>query len=282
MWKFVYLIVIFTIFGCVAVSMSVSMHSVETYKSKKHTLVDLKSRQNITSKMRYTTFIDNEKPKAVLLMFAGGNGFYDFDKEGNIQSKLKGNFLVRTESLFRGKGYAVAYLDSPSDVIEDFGGELYHFRTSYDHVQDIEEAVLYLKRHFNRKVILVGTSRGAISALAAETKAGKSFADAVILTSSVTEENKKGDNVTMLNSEDVKKPVLVAHNKGDKCKVTPVESARKLSKSFTMAPVSTYIEVDSDLGSGRACGGKSAHGFFGIENEVVSKIDGWISSKVLR
>ncbi len=79
-----------------------------------------------------------KKPLAVVVLFAGGAGVLEIDKyefedrEYGAATKLTGNFLIRSGSLFTDHGFVAAAIDGPTDV----PGNLYRFRCTEEHAED--------------------------------------------------------------------------------------------------------------------------------------------------
>ena len=123
-------------------------------------------------------------PKAVAVMFPGGEGLLRLRTEGNSVKFSQGrNFLVRTRGMFRDAEVAVAIVDSPSD--QQRAGMDDGFRTGRAHVEDITAVVKDLRARFSgAKIFLIGTSKGTLSAAYAGRALGAGV-DGVVLTSSV-------------------------------------------------------------------------------------------------
>ena len=130
-------------------------------------------------------------------------------------------------------------------------------------------------------MVVIGTSRGTVSAanLALRDKSGS--VKAAVLTSSLVKPNKKGKNLNDLKLNGLKLPLLFVHNKADKCKTTLLKDVKplvgKLEKSGVNAEL---IVVGSKNKTGGHCGGSSPHGFLGIEQDVISQIADCIQAKI--
>jgi hypothetical protein len=74
-------------------------------------------------------------------------------------------------------------------------------------------------------------------------------------------------------------PTLIISHKEDKCFATPALDAPKIKKAIINSP---KVDVMYFTGGKRAieneCSGLSAHGFYGIEDQVVSAIADFIES----
>ncbi len=217
-------------------------------------------------------------PPAVIL-FAGGHGMLDL-AEWNRKGDPTKNFLVRSRKLFAGHGFLVAVPDAPSDLIESFSADgLVGERLEAEHTKDIRAVIRRLRRFTKGPVFLVGTSRGSISAVGVAARARAGERGGIVLSSSVTRFNNRGDknHVFQARLENIRAPVLIAGHKDDGCYVTPFEDSPKLKRALTASP---SVEIKGYSGGGpyrgRECGALHAHGFPGIEGRVVDDIAAWI------
>lgn len=120
-------------------------------------IVTLDTRPVVTMKVLLMT--PEAPPKAVLVMFPGGDGKGHFtERAGGV--RLSGNFLVRSSSLFVDQRFMVAIVDVPSDQAQ---GMTDHFRTSNEHTEDIRRIIDVLAQKWDKPIFLVGTSRGTLS-----------------------------------------------------------------------------------------------------------------------
>jgi serine aminopeptidase S33 family len=209
-------------------------------------------------------------PKAVAVMFPGGEGLLRLHAEGS-SVKLSGgkNFLVRTRGMFRDAEVAVAILDSPSD--RQRAGMDDGFRTGRAHVEDVAAVVKDLRNRFpGAKIFLVGTSRGTLSA-AYVARSLEGGVDGVILTSSVFYGGRGGIGLYGFDFGAIKAPLLFVHHAYDACRSCPYREAESLSRSFPLVSVSGGKPAESD-----PCEPFSAHGYFGKEAETVKAIKDWM------
>ncbi len=104
---------------------------------------------------------DAGKARAVAILFPGGAGKIDLERETARRALDRGNFLVRSRRLFADRGIAAAIVDAPSDQPRGMEDE---FRLGAAHSEDIGRVVADLKTRFPAlPVFLVGTSRGTVS-----------------------------------------------------------------------------------------------------------------------
>ena len=209
-------------------------------------------------------------PKAVAVMFPGGEGLLNLRTQGGAV-KFRGgrNFLVRTRGMFRDAEVAVAILDSPSD--QQRAGMDDGFRTGGAHVEDIAAVVKDLRARFSgAKIFLIGTSRGTLSAAYAGRALGDAV-DGVILTSSVFYGGRRGIGLSGFGFSAIKAPLLFVHHVRDRCPACPYGDAESLGRSFPLISVSGGKPAESD-----PCEPLAAHGYFGKEEETVRAMKSWM------
>lgn len=240
-------------------------------------LITLKTRPGVTQKF---LFIGTDNPVASVILFAGGHGNLKLSKISGIPDIGwgKNNFLVRTLHEFAERGFVVAVVDAPSDKKGE-KGMLGGFRNSEEHVTDIDAVIAYLKKEAPVPVWLVGTSRGTESAARVAISSHEK-PDGLILTSSMTEANKGGSAVTELTLSKIKIPTMIIAHQEDRCKHTPSKGADEIKRKLNNAPriKVTYVTGGDKPRSG-PCKALSAHGFLGIEDEVVKAIAHFIQRK---
>ena len=77
----------------------------------------------------------------------------------------------------------------------------------------------------------------------------------------------------------VKVPTLIIAHKDDKCRGTPPSDALKIKKELANSPL---VEVKYFIGGkapmSKPCQALSAHGFYGIEEQVIAAIADFIKS----
>lgn len=222
-----------------------------------------------------------EKPKAAVIFFPGDKG--DIGVGGDEQHptlKKGGNFLVRSRRAFVARGLAVLVPDAPSDQP---GGMSPQFRFSDENVADIAALVAFLKQRTGLTPWLSGTSMGAISA----SFAGVRLKDAVsglVLSSSVTRVSRKWDMPPLrvrgaldAGLENLRVPVLVVRHRDDACSTSPPDNGARMLEALWNAPKKELLTFEGGkTPESGPCEAKSQHGYFGIEDEVVEGICGFI------
>ena len=212
-------------------------------------------------------------PAASVILLAGGDGVVALTPDG--PSQLQGNFLVRTRRRFADEGLLVAVLDAPSDRTS-----LWNFRTTADHATDIKAAIAALREIAAVPVWLVGTSMGTLSAASAAARLKDGGPDGIVLTSSVSEISRaSGESIRHVSLGDIRVPVLIVHHRDDTCRSSPYAWAADAPRALKRAPAKellTYQGGSPPISD--PCEAKSAHGYLGLEPEVVSAIGAWIRS----
>lgn len=220
--------------------------------------IELHSRPGVTVPVLYQPAA---APVASVVLFPGGVG---------VVSVTQGNFLLRVRSEFAAQGISAAVIDAPSD---HSGGLSDDYRASADAAQDLAAVLAFLKSKAPVPVWLVGTSRGSISAGNGAARLGPSQIGGLVLTSSVWN---RGMDLVPLGSIAV--PTLIVHNRDDGCRQAPPAGAEPALAALTAAPAKQLVFVSGGIAKSNPCGGLSAHGYYGIENQVVPPVIAWIKS----
>ena len=197
---------------------------------KFRSVVDVPSRPGVTQRFLLLT---PEKPKAAVILLAGGNGRLGISQDGSIRF-LSGNFLVRARRLFTDKGFSVAVVDAPSDRQ---GLTLKGFRQTPQHVADIKAVIAWLKQQSSLPVWLVGTSHGTQSAafIATELSASQGGPDGLVLTSTILSDDRERA-VPEMPLQRIAVPVLVVHHEQDGCSHCPFSAIPGLMRKLDGAP----------------------------------------------
>lgn len=217
--------------------------------------VNLSSRPGVTQPILYEAAAS---PTASVILFPGGSG---------VLAQIQGNFLLRVRSEFVGQGISVAVVDKPSDRDRDTD----QYRVSPEAAADMAAVVAFLKQKAPVSVWLVGTSRGSISAASGAARLGPSQVGGVVLTSSVW-----ATGMRLASLSTIAVPTLIVHNRDDGCNESPPSGAEPALAMLTNAPAKDLVFVSGGIPRGNPCGAMSAHGYYGIENQVVPVVITWI------
>jgi len=235
-------------------------------------VVDIPTRPGVTQRM---VVIEPDKPKAAVVLFAGGNGGLQISPAGNFKWG-EGNFLVRTRRLFASNGLMVAVVDAPSD--RQNSPYLSGFRQTPEHVADIKAVIAWSRQQANIPVWLVGTSRGTQSAafIATQLALADGGPDGLVLTSTMLTDKPGARPVPEMPLGRIQVPTLVVHHKQDGCQYCKYRDLPSLMDKLTAVPRKELLTFEGGKDQGDPCEAMAHHGFNGIEQEVVTKIAEWI------
>lgn len=222
--------------------------------------------------------LEHREANKIVILFAGGKGALNLQKnnEKPVISWGKKNFLVRSRDLFQQAGSHVIVVDAPSDR-QGKNGMLYGFRTSQDHVLDIQALVDHLSKRYQLPIWLVGTSRGTESVAYLAVNKIASIAG-IILSASLSEPNRKGTSLTEMQLNNINLPTLVISHQKDGCKTTPPKGSKEIYNQIINSPRKELKLVDGGKSSERKpCKGHSHHGFIGIEEKVIGIMDDFMA-----
>jgi len=242
-------------------------------------VLDLQTRPGVT--VRYAAFKPDATPRAVVILLVGGQGLLRIPNQPGPNWQNPGNFLSRSRENFRRRGLFVAVVDAPSDQPR---GMISNFRSSKDHATDIAAVIADLRTRVPGKPVwVVGTSRGTVSAAnAASRLQGAAGPDGVVLTSSITRAAEgvnapSRDSVFDTDLSAVRIPMLVISHRADTCYVTPPSDGQRILSKLANAPRKELILVEGgDPPRGDPCEAYAAHGYVGMEDQVVNLIADWI------
>ncbi len=212
-------------------------------------------------------------PRGALVLLAGGDGSLDLTPEGRIRN-LGGNQLVRTRNAYIAAGWLVAVPDMPLDT---WRGRPYS-RLGAEHAADLGQVVALLRREV-RLVVVAGTSMGSLSAAnAAARLRGDQAPNGVILTSGLLMGGNGGPSVEegVPGLSGIAMPVLLLHHRHDACRLTPPSGPALLRPLLKAAPRVDLVMLEGGSGTGNPCEGRSAHGFWGIDDQVVATVTEWL------
>jgi pimeloyl-ACP methyl ester carboxylesterase len=214
-----------------------------------------------------------ERPVAALVLFAGGNGALGL---GSGRLTLGGNFLVRNRGRFAEHGLLVAVVDTPSDHPDGLDG----FRASAAHADDVRAVIAALREDTAVPVWLVGTSMGTVSAANAAARLTTGGPDGLVLTSTVTRQGReRPESIGDVRLKDIRVPTLVVHHRRDACRATPYADTVGLMRDLASTPRRELLTFDGgDTPQSAPCEARAAHGYFGLDAEVVSALVKWIKA----
>jgi hypothetical protein len=214
-------------------------------------------------------------PVGSIVLLAGGHGILALSPDGKIGWGA-GNQLVRTRAGYARAGFATLTLDAAPDM--GTPNKLKSgFRYSAEHGRDIGAAVAYM-RQIKEPVAIVGTSRAAVATgIALAVSSGAARPDKVVLTAPMlmTHGDQPSFQKSMGNNPGpAQLPFLVVGHKKDGCVYTSPASIDQFRKWH--GGKVDIVMLDGPDGKGDPCEAQAAHGFAGIDGEVVSTVTGWL------
>ncbi|HEY7655373.1 MAG TPA: alpha/beta hydrolase [Burkholderiales bacterium] len=208
------------------------------------------------------------KARAAAILFPGGAGKVDLEREAGRPVLDRGNFLVRSRRLFTASGIVAAVMDAPSDWSRGLEDD---FRLGAAHAEDVGRVVADLRARFpGLPVFLVGTSRGTISAASAARRLGKRV-DGAVLTATLFLAGRRGPGLSGFDFSAIPVPLLFVHHVDDECAFTPFSGAKRLADRYPLIAVTGGSPAQS-----KPCEAMSAHGFLGREADTVDAIARWM------
>lgn len=215
-------------------------------------------------------------PKGSVILLAGGSGMLELQPDGSMGA-LRGNQLVRSRQGYAQAGYAT--------LVPDMGpglGNARGYRNSAEHAQDLGALVQHM-RSLAAPVVVVGTSRGTLSAatLAGHSE-GTARPDAIVLTSAFLAMSAEDSAVNFSGGPQAfTMPVLLVGHESDACRETPASNIEAFRQWLTASPrvdVKIFSGGTGATGKTDQCGANSAHGYLGLDDQVVAAITDWIAS----
>ncbi|MHB8284538.1 MAG: alpha/beta hydrolase [Caulobacteraceae bacterium] len=216
-------------------------------------------------------YLAPERPIGVVVMLPGGAGDVGLKRDGDVRHD--NNFVVRTRSLWAAKGYAVLIPNALDHA------NLRGLRSSPAYAALVGELVAYAHIQAPGPVYLVGTSQGSIAAMNGAAHASPGSIAGVVLTESVSVMGGSHETVFDADPADVRVPALVVANSDDQCNVAPPSDAPRIAAAMSRSPDVKILRVSGGIDrSAKLCGSLTAHGYYGIEPQVVGGITDWMAT----
>jgi hypothetical protein len=217
-------------------------------------------------------------PVGSVVLLAGGHGVLALSADGKIGWGA-GNQIVRTRAAYARAGFATVVPDAAPDMGTPKAPKN-GFRWSAEHGQDIGAVVAYMRK-IKEPVAIVGTSRAAVAtgaALAHST--GPARPDMVVLTAPMLmpHGNQPSFHQAMSGSPArAQLPFFVVGHKKDACPHTLISTFEPFRKWHGGKVEITVL--DGPAGTGDPCEARAAHGFVGIDGELVTTVGDWIKAR---
>ena len=215
---------------------------------------------------------EGNPPEVIALLFVGGAGALHLPQHvnGNGVAFPRGaNFLVRIEDTLTSTPVATALIDAPSDHPSGMDDG---FRMGEVHAQDIGAVLDDLHARFPAaRRVLIGTSRGTVSAVYLATRLGDRI-DGVILTSLVIKASPHGGpGLSGFDYGKLGVPLLLVQHRDDNCPSCPYDAVAKLADRFPLITVQGGKPAETD-----ECQPLSHHGYYGREEQVAAALRAWM------
>jgi hypothetical protein len=180
------------------------------------------------------------------------------------------NFVVRSDDLWRDRGYGVVLVDALDH--QSMRGQ----RSGAAYAEVTKKIIEFAHAQANVPVWVLGTSQGSIAAMNAASHAGGTPLAGLILTESVSILGGSHETVFDAHPADVRVPSLVVANVDDRCKVAPPSMAQSIAQSIRHAPTTILTVSGGTQRTQDDCGSLTPHGYYGIEEKVVDGIVDWM------
>ncbi|MGE0715743.1 MAG: alpha/beta hydrolase [Alphaproteobacteria bacterium] len=215
-------------------------------------------------------------PVGSVILLVGGHGKLDIEPSGAI-GWGGGNQLARTRSSYAAAGFATLLPDIAPDL-KTPGGVVAGYRLGQPHGRDLGALVQYM-RGVKTPVVVVATSRGAPSAGAMlRHSSGGGRPDALVMTAGMLMPAGNQPNFRNAIGGDAapaRLPLLLVGHKRDECAYTRPASIDEF-RAWHGGAVDVIMLDGGSPGRGDPCQAQSAHGFLGLDREVVDAVTGWI------
>ncbi|MFO1185050.1 MAG: hypothetical protein U1E56_09710 [Bauldia sp.] len=225
--------------------------------------------------------IPAENPLGSVILLAGGHGNLALQTNGRI-GWGQDNHLVRSRAAYAAAGYNTLVPDIAPDLKTPSGGGVDGYRADARNATDIAAAIVFMRTLKPLPVVLIGTSRGTISAAnAAARLSGRERPDALVISSGFLGANPRDFTVAKMAGNDPRRldlPLLVIEHRADTCSPTApsaVEPFRSWYETGGRRLDILWME-GGDAPRGDPCEARGAHGFPGLDKEVVTATDTWI------
>lgn len=216
-----------------------------------------------------------------VILLAGGDGNLKLRPDGGIGALGK-NQLVRTRTAYARAGFVVLTPDIAPDLRLSMDKVKQGARWSPQHGQDLGALVGYMRR-LREPVIVVGTSRAAVAAGAMLAQASKfTRPDKMVLTAPMLmpvgnqPSFQQAVGARPDKARDI--PLLVVGHRKDACQYTNADVIRRF-QDWMKGSKLEVTWLDGPEGTGDPCEAMSAHGFIGIDQQLVDTVTRWIGRK---
>jgi hypothetical protein len=278
----------FFFLGCAGFDQQNKQPPVEKYFSQKNEsiekieLIELETRKykNGSATQKFI-FIKPPITEAAVILFEGGVGQLELSLIGGkpLPTMNRHGFLARNRELFAKHNLMVALIDAPSDLPDG----LYQIdRISDRHITDMKAVIDYMKNESDVPIWAVAMSNSPLSAINLATKLKSDITGIVFASIRTTFPSKWAISKTYPNglfdiADTITVPTLIVHHKYDKCKNTLPFKVKELKNAMVNCPNLDLLYFQGGKYPEHPdCWPLSPHGFYGIEDQVIKNIAGFI------
>jgi hypothetical protein len=212
-------------------------------------------------------------PVAAVILLEGGDGIIGLggtSEDPQIQSE---GFLARNADAFATQGLLVALVGVPSD--HPTGLDI-SYRISNEQSDDIAAVVAWIDARASLSVWVLGMSLGSYSAANSAVRLnGVVDGFAVCSPSTAPPGGPLPGGLLDMNLDQITIPSLLVGHQDDTCPGTPPTGVATIAQALTSSgSVTQKIFTGGPPAMSQPCGPKSAHGYLGIDDEVVGFMAG--------
>jgi pimeloyl-ACP methyl ester carboxylesterase len=211
-------------------------------------------------------------PQVILLVFPGGGGNVGFETANGKVVARTAYLFSRQRDLLERPEVAVAVIAAPSDQ-SDMDSE---FRRSPRHFEDMAEVVRDLKSRYPKaRLVLLGHSRGTVSAAYVAQALGDRVAAVILMSGFYDRDPRRGVGLSEFDFHALKTPLLIVHHVRDMCPTNLFGPAQKLTERFPSIVVDGPDETRPD----QPCAPGTNHWFARREKETIDQAFNWLHGK---
>ena len=234
-------------------------------------VVDIVSARGAT--LKTVIIAPNGVARAAVILLEGDDGTIDLggtSDDPDIQSE---GFLARNADAFAAEGLLVALVGAPSDYPD--GVEL-SYRISAQQSDDVAAVVAWVDARASLRVWVLGMSLGTFSATNSAIRLnGVLDGFAVCSASTAPTGGPLPNGILDMDLVQITMPALVVGHQDDACPGTPASGVAAVAAGLTSAaPVTQRVFTGGSPPMSQECGPKSPHGYFGIDDQVVTYMAG--------
>ena len=210
-------------------------------------------------------------PRAAVVLLEGDDGTITLGGTAENPQIQSEGFLARNAAAFAAQGLLVALVGVPSDRAS---GIDISYRISSQQSEDVAGVVAWIDERASLSVWVLGMSLGSYSAANAAVRLnGVVDGFAVCSASTAPVGGPFPSGILDMNLDQITIPSVVVGHQDDTCPGTPPTGVAAIVEALTSSrSVTQQVFTGGAPPVSQPCGPRSAHGYFGIDNEVVTFI----------